>query len=73
MPSQLEQLKEHTIIVSDTGDIEQILRFKPHDATTNPSLIYKAAQMPQYKHLLDDAIAYGKGDFVVVMVCCLLQ
>jgi hypothetical protein len=41
MPSQLDQLKEYTIVVSDTGDVDAIKRLKPQDATTNPSLIYK--------------------------------
>ena len=48
-------------IVADTGDVESIKKFKPVDATTNPSLIYAAAQMPAYSHLVDDAISYGKG------------
>lgn len=68
MASQLDQLKQYTIVVCDTGDVEAIKRFKPQDATTNPSLIFKAATMPQYASLVDDAIAYGKGDIVVVMV-----
>ena len=50
------------------GDVDAIKRLKPQDATTNPSLIYKAASMPQYAHLVDDAIAYGKGDLAVIMV-----
>jgi Transaldolase/Fructose-6-phosphate aldolase len=66
--TQLEQLKDHTIVVADTGDVAAIQRLKPHDATTNPSLIYQAAQMEQYASLVDDAIAYGKGDLAVVMV-----
>jgi hypothetical protein len=66
--TQLEQLKLHTIVVADTGDVEAIQRLKPQDATTNPSLIYQAAQMDQYSSLVDDAIAYGKGDLAVVMV-----
>jgi len=65
--NQYEQLKEYTICVADTGDIDAIERLKPQDATTNPSLIYKAAQMPKYKKLIDDAISYGKGDLTVVM------
>jgi len=56
----LEQLKKHTIVVADTGDFESIKAFKPTDATTNPSLIYAAAQMPQYKELLTEAINYSK-------------
>lgn len=69
MSNQYEQLKEYTIVVADTGDVEAIKRVKPQDATTNPSLIYKAAQMPQYAKLIDDAVAYGKGDLAVIMVC----
>lgn len=68
MSNQYEQLKEHTIVVADTGDVEAIKRLKPQDATTNPSLIYKAAVMPEYAHLVDDAVAYGKGDLATIMV-----
>lgn len=50
--SQLDKLKEITTVVADTGDIEAIARFKPVDATTNPSLLLKAAQLPQYSRLL---------------------
>lgn len=49
MPSTLDQLKEWSIVVADTGDFDQIKKFNPQDATTNPSLILQAAQMPQYK------------------------
>lgn len=59
--SQLEQLKEFTTVVADTGDIDSIAKYKPQDATTNPSLLYKAATMEQYAHLVDDAVAYGKA------------
>jgi transaldolase len=52
----LEQLKKMTIIVADTGDINSIEKYKPEDATTNPSLILAAAKMPQYKDLLANAI-----------------
>lgn len=65
--NQFEKLKELTTIVADTGDIEAIRKFKPEDATTNPSLIYKAATMTAYSSLVDDAIAYGKGDVSTVM------
>lgn len=68
MTNQLEQLKEHTIVVADSGDVNAIKRLKPQDATTNPSLIYKAAKMEEYASLIDDAIAYGKGDLGLVMV-----
>ncbi|KAG1708397.1 Transaldolase [Phytophthora capsici] len=59
--SQLDQLKQFTTVVADTGDFEQINKYKPQDATTNPSLLFKAAQMEQYSALVDDAVAYGKG------------
>jgi len=65
--SQLEQLKDHTIVVADTGDVEAIKRIQPQDATTNPSLIYKAASMEQYANLVDDAIVYGEGDISKMM------
>jgi len=55
MPSLLEGLKRHTTIVADTGDVAAIERLRPRDATTNPSLILKAAQQPQYRDLLVEA------------------
>eukprot|EP01083_Nonionella_stella_P137339 417864_1 len=58
--SQVEQLKKVTTIVADTGDIEAIRKFKPQDATTNPSLIFKAATMPAYSDLVDSAVKNGK-------------
>ena len=57
----LDQLRKMTVVVSDTGDFESIAQYQPRDATTNPSLIYKAAQMPQYKSLLEEAIALGQS------------
>jgi len=51
----LESLKKYTIVVADTGDIEAIARHRPQDATTNPSLLLHAAQMPGYRHLVDEA------------------
>jgi transaldolase len=59
--NQLEQLREITTVVADTGDIEAIARYQPRDATTNPSLLLKAAQMPQYREHVESAIAYGKA------------
>ena len=61
MASSLEQLRNHTIVVADTGDFEQIKLFKPTDATTNPSLILQAAKLPQYQHLIEKAVEYGKS------------
>src|ERR1700728_1353998 len=57
---KLEQLKQMTTIVADTGDIDSIKKYTPTDATTNPSLILAAVQKPQYKHLLEDAARYSK-------------
>jgi transaldolase len=51
----LESLKRYTTVVADTGDIEAIARHRPQDATTNPSLLYHAAQMPVYQHLVGEA------------------
>ena len=51
-----ESLKKYTTVVADTGDIEAIARHRPQDATTNPSLLYQAAQMPSYRHLVEEAI-----------------
>jgi transaldolase len=55
----LESLKRCTTVVADTGDIDAINKYKPQDATTNPSLIYQAAQKPEYAELLDDAIQFA--------------
>lgn len=53
----LEQLKQVTVVVADSGDVDSIKALNPVDATTNPSLILQAAKLPQYKHLIDAAIA----------------
>jgi len=57
--SQLDELKRITTVVADSGDIEAVRRFQPQDATTNPSLILKAAAIPQYQPLIDDALDYA--------------
>ena len=62
MTSQLEQLRALSAVVADTGDIEAIARFRPLDATTNPSLLLKAATLPAYASLIDAAIAAARGD-----------
>ncbi len=59
MMSKLVQLKNMTTVVADTGDFESIAEYQPQDATTNPSLIFKAAQMPHYRELVEDAILFG--------------
>ena len=56
----LDSLKRYSTVVADTGDIDAMALYKPQDATTNPSLIFKAAQMPEYQSLLDRAIADGR-------------
>ncbi|WP_311567427.1 transaldolase [Photobacterium arenosum] len=61
MSTKLEQLRALTTVVADTGDIEAIKKYQPQDATTNPSLILKAAEIEQYAPLIDDAIAYAKA------------
>lgn len=61
MANLLEQLKSMTTIVADTGDVEAIKSVKPIDATTNPSLVLKASQLPQYASLIDEAIVYAKA------------
>jgi transaldolase len=58
--SQLDQLKRFTTVVADTGDFAALKQYAPQDATTNPSLIFKAAQMPEYRYLVDKAIAENK-------------
>ncbi len=65
--TQLEKLKKLTTVVADTGDFDTIQKFSPQDATTNPSLIYNAATMDRYSHLVDEAVAYGGGDLSVTM------
>ncbi len=58
--SQLDELQKLTTIVADTGEFEEIKKFKPTDATTNPSLIFKASSMPEYQFLIEDALEYGR-------------
>ena len=62
MPSQLDSLRKHSIVVADTGDIDAAARWKPQDATTNPSLLLAAAQDKRYRHLVEDARARSAGD-----------
>src|SRR6266545_3917431 len=55
----LDSLKRSTTVVADTGDFEAIAEYRPQDATTNPSLIYQAAQKPHYRHLVDEALDFA--------------
>ena len=67
MMSQLESLGQHSLVVADTGDIEAVARWKPQDATTNPSLLLAASQDPRFRHLLDNAIREARGDAAAAM------
>ena len=58
----LEQLRQYTVVVADTGDIEAMEKFRPQDATTNPSLITAAAQLPQYQPIVDDVLKDARNE-----------
>jgi transaldolase len=80
MISKLEQLKRFTTVVADTGDVDAIARLKPIDATTNPSLLLKAAALPRYSQHLNAAVNNSKGDldlasdrFAVAVGCEILK
>jgi len=62
MPNLLEQLRNYTVVVADTGDIEAMEKFRPQDATTNPSLITAAAQMPQYQPIVDSVLVEARNE-----------
>jgi transaldolase len=75
MSNKLDQLKSMSDVVADTGDIEAIRRYTPLDATTNPSLLFKAAQLPQYQHLVQDALGRTNSladasDLLAVAIGC---
>src|SRR5438270_1282280 len=67
MTTQLESLRQHSLVVADTGDIEAVARWKPQDATTNPSLLLTSAQDPRFRHLVDAAIKEARGDTTATM------
>jgi transaldolase len=69
-PSKLDQLKTMTTVVADTGDMDSIRAFQPTDCTTNPTLILKAAQMPAYQHIVDEAITWGLSRRKVTSEVC---
>ena len=74
MASKLDQLRQMTVIVADTGDIEAVRRLKPQDCTTNPTLLLKAVEMPAYAGLFEEALAWGRRqggarEAVVAAVC----
>lgn len=65
--NHLESLRQHSTVVADTGDIDAVAKWKPQDATTNPSLLLAAAQDKRYRHLVEDALARGRGDHEATM------
>jgi len=72
--SSLDMLKQCSIVVADTGDFNQLKVYKPQDATTNPTLILQAIQLPEYQSVLDDAIGFGKkqnvhGEELIEAIC----
>jgi transaldolase len=71
-PTALEQLKKYTVVVADTGDFGSIRAFQPRDATTNPSLILKAVQKPEYRPLLDKAVRDNAGKPAAEIIDALL-
>src|SRR3982750_315441 len=62
MTSQLESLRRHSLVVADTGDVDAVARWKPQDATTNPSLLLTSAEDPRYRPLVEKAIRDAGGD-----------
>src|ERR1700728_3360346 len=62
MPNLLEQLRKFTVVVADTGDMEAMKKFRPQDATTNPSLITAASQMPQYQPIVDSVLTEARKE-----------
>jgi transaldolase len=67
MTSQLGSLRKHSLVVADTGDIEAVARWKPQDATTNPSLLLASAADPRYRRLIDEAIEQSKNETALAM------
>src|SRR5437588_10220938 len=67
MTSQLDSLRQQSLVVADTGDIEAVARWKPQDATTNPSLLLTSAQDPRFRHLVDAAVKEARGDTTAAM------
>src|SRR5713226_8313645 len=67
MTSQLDSLRKHSLVVADSGDIEAVARWKPQDATTNPSLLLASAADPRYRRLIDEAIEQSKNETALAM------
>ncbi len=73
MTTQLESLRKHSVVVADTGDIDAVARWKPQDATTNPSLLLASAADPRYRPLLERAMAQAGGDAALSMDSLFVQ
>jgi transaldolase len=71
--SQLESLKKHSLVVADTGDIDAVARWKPQDATTNPSLLLASAEDPRWRSLVENSIAQAGGDLGMAMDALFVQ
>jgi transaldolase len=74
MPSKLDRLRAMTVVVADTGDLDAVRRLKPQDCTTNPTLLLKAAELPAYAPILEEALGWGRRqggsrDAVAAAVC----
>ena len=67
MKSHLDSLREHSLVVADTGDIDAVARWKPQDATTNPSLLLASAEDPRYRPIVEKAIGSAGGDAAAAM------
>src|ERR1700704_1458363 len=73
MTTHLESLKKHSLVVADTGDIDAVARWKPQDATTNPSLLLASAADPRYRPLLERSMAQAGGDAALSMDLLFVQ
>ncbi|HVL35959.1 MAG TPA: transaldolase [Burkholderiales bacterium] len=73
MTTQLESLRRHSLVVADTGDIDAVARWKPQDATTNPSLLLASAEDPRYRPLVERAIGRARGDIPAAMDALFVQ
>ncbi|HET6598855.1 MAG TPA: transaldolase family protein, partial [Burkholderiaceae bacterium] len=70
--NQLDQLKQFTTVVADSGDFKQLARYAPRDATTNPSLILKAVQSAEYRPLFEETVAANRGEPIGTVINALL-
>jgi transaldolase len=73
MLSHLDSLRQHSLVVADTGDIDAVARWKPQDATTNPSLLLTSAEDPRYQPLVERAVREARGDVAAAMDALFVQ